>query len=435
MSKKLEDIEIRSEEVQDLLGRVPSWITRNGIILVFVLLFVLLTGSWFFKYPDIITAPVVVTSDNPPVHLLARVDGKLITIKVKDKEKVQGGELLAMMETSLKYEDLTDLKNRLTLLAPFIKTFKSEAVIPFQNDYLLGELQPQFADFSKKYRDYIQFIDRNYFPGKIRSQQKQLHLSKSGFQLQLSKKKVLEEDLQISKRKFQRDSTLNRKGVLSLDEYEKSRRDWLQKQFEYEEFLATMSVTELNMEQAGQQVAEAKNLSGVQESTLQLALKEAYEVLLGAVDVWELNYLIKSPIRGEVNFSKFWSVNQNVSKGEVVFTVIPEGNNSLIGKVQLKMNGAGKVKVGQRVNLKFVNYPYLEYGLVKGEVSRISSVPTNDYYALEVNLPGQLVSTYGKKFEFQQELQGTAEIITEDQRLINRILHPVRAIFSERFAR
>ena len=77
MSKNLNDIETRSEEVQDLMGRVPSWITRNGILLVIFILVMLIAGSWFFKYPDIITASVVVTSDNPPVHLLARVDGKL----------------------------------------------------------------------------------------------------------------------------------------------------------------------------------------------------------------------------------------------------------------------------------------------------------------------------------------------------------------------
>lgn len=435
MSKNLEEIETRSEEVQDLLGRVPSWITRNGILLVIALLLVLIAGSWFFKYPDIITAPVVVTSDNPPVHLLARVDGKLIAINVQDKEQVDRGELLAMLETPLNYDDLIELKKQMAQLAPFLKDFKPAKMIVLPQDLMLGEIQAQFADFSKKYRDYSQFIKRNYYPSKIKSQQKQLRLSKTGYKSQVSKKKVMEEDLKIAKRKFQRDSVLNKKGVLSLEDYEKSRRELLQKQLLYEEMLSSLSATELNMEQAGQMVAEAKNLSGMEESNLQLALKEAYEVLTGAIEVWELNYLIKSPIRGEVNFSKFWSVNQNVTKGEAVFTVIPEGTNVLIGRVKLKMTGAGKVKIGQQVNLKFANYPYLEYGLVKGEVSRISSVPTNDYYALEVVLPGQLVSTYGKKFDFQQELQGTAEIITDDQRLLYRILNPLRAIFSERFAR
>ncbi len=433
MSKNLNDIETRSEEVQDLLGRVPSWITRNGILLVIFILMVLIAGSWFFKYPDIITASVVVTSDNPPVHLLARVDGKLTSVRIHDKEKVKQGELLAMLESSLNYDDLTDLKERLVLLAPFVDEFKANQMISFQRNYLLGDIQPQFADFSRKYRDYLQFIDRNYYPGKIKSQQKQLTLSKSGYKSQLTKKKVLEEELQIIRKKYQRDSVLNKKGVLASEELEKSKRELLQKQLQYAEVLSTLSSTALSMEQAGQMVAEAKNLSGLQVTSLQLAFKEAYVVLLGAIDVWELNYLIKSPVGGEVNFSKFWSSNQNVSKGETVFTVVPEGTNVLTGKVQLKMSGAGKVKVGQSVNLKFANYPYLEYGLVKGAVSRISGVPTNDYYALEVDLPDQLISTYGKRFEFQQELQGTAEIITEDQRLFNRILHPVRAIFSERF--
>ena len=435
MSKKLEDIEIRSEEVQDLLGRIPSWITRNGTILVGVLLFIMVAGSWFFKYPDIITAPVVVTSENPPANLLARVDGKLTNIMVVDKQKVERGELLAMLETSLKYVDLTDLKKQLDLLAPFVKSFRPEQLIAFQHNYSLGEIQPQFADFSKKYNDYQKFVIRNFYPGKIRSQQKQLNLSQTGYASQLARKKALSEDLQITRKKFQRDSVLNKKGVLSLDEFEKTKREWLQKQAEYEDMLSVLAVTEQSLENAGQQVAEAENLSGEQETALQLGLKEAYEVLLGAIDVWELNYLIKSPVRGEVDFSKFWSPNQNVIKGEVVFTVIPQGNNALVGKVRLKIIGAGKVKTGQRVNLKFANYPYMEFGIVKGVVSRISSVPTNDYYAMEVRLSHQLVSTYGKKFEFQQELQGTAEIITEDQRLLTRILHPVRSIFSERFAR
>lgn len=435
MSKNLNDTETRSEEVQDLLGRVPSWITRNGILLVIFILIVLIAGSWFFKYPDIITATVVVTSDNPPVHLLARVDGKLTSVRIRDKEKVEQGELLAMLESSLNYDDLTDLKEQLILLAPFVNEFKPNQVISFQRNYLLGDIQPQFADFSRKYRDYLQFIDRNYYPGKIKSQQKQLTLSKSGYKSQLTKKKVLEEELQIIRKKYQRDSVLNKKGVMASEELERSKRELLQKQLQYAEVLSALSSTALSMEQAGQMVAEAKNLSGLQVTALQLAFKEAYEVLLGAIDVWELNYLIKSPVSGEVNFSEFWSSNQNVSKGETVFTVVPEGTNVLTGKVQLKMSGAGKVKVGQKVNLKFANYPYLEYGLIKGEVSRISGVPTNDYYALEVDLPDRLISTYGKKFEFQQELQGTAEIITEDQRLLNRILNPVRAIFSERFER
>lgn len=121
----------------------------------------------------------------------------------------------------------------------------------------------------------------------------------------------------------------------------------------------------------------------------------------------------------------FFKYPDVVTAPVVVSALDSKNPSSLTGSVKLKMNYAGKVKVGQRVNLKFVSYPYLEYGTVKGVVSKVSTVPTSDFYELEVYLPDQLVSTYGRKFEFQQELKGTAEIITEERRLLDRILHSV----------
>ena len=114
----------------------------------------------------------------------------------------------------------------------------------------------------------------------------------------------------------------------------------------------------------------------------------------------------------------------DVITAPVVVTAVPNNPTAFIGNVQLKMNFSGKVQVGQRVNLKFATYPYMEYGVVEGVVSKISSVPNGEAYALEVSLPAQMVSTFGKKFEFQQELKGTAEIVTKDRRLLDRILHP-----------
>ena len=114
----------------------------------------------------------------------------------------------------------------------------------------------------------------------------------------------------------------------------------------------------------------------------------------------------------------------------VVVTSEPGNPTTLIGFVRLKMNPSGKVQIGQRVNLKFTNYPYMEFGVVKGIVSKISSIPNGDSYALEVNLPGQMVTTFGKRLEFQLELKGTAEIITEERRLLGRILHSGKLISS-----
>jgi HlyD family secretion protein len=71
MEKKT-DIELRSEEFQEVLSHTPSWILRWGITLVFVILAGLRAGSWFFKYPDTVAAPIVVNTENLPLDVVAK---------------------------------------------------------------------------------------------------------------------------------------------------------------------------------------------------------------------------------------------------------------------------------------------------------------------------------------------------------------------------
>ena len=57
MTKKNDyKIEIRSDEVNDILSRPPRWIIRWGIGVIFLVVLIIIIGSSFFKYPDIITA-------------------------------------------------------------------------------------------------------------------------------------------------------------------------------------------------------------------------------------------------------------------------------------------------------------------------------------------------------------------------------------------
>jgi len=45
-------IELKSEEFQDILGSMPPWIQRRGIVVIGIILFTVLIGSVAFKYPD-----------------------------------------------------------------------------------------------------------------------------------------------------------------------------------------------------------------------------------------------------------------------------------------------------------------------------------------------------------------------------------------------
>ena len=88
MEKEASDIELRSEEVQDILGRVPSWIVRWGTIVILVIVGILLAGGWLFRYPDIKSAGIEVTTEHPPYTLMARSTGKIEKLFVTDTQGV-----------------------------------------------------------------------------------------------------------------------------------------------------------------------------------------------------------------------------------------------------------------------------------------------------------------------------------------------------------
>jgi len=83
------DIQIRSEEVQDILTSVPNWMIRwgNSLILLLLVLFILM--SWFIKYPDIINTEVIVTTEIPPEKVYAKSNGKFDAFFVKDNDSVK----------------------------------------------------------------------------------------------------------------------------------------------------------------------------------------------------------------------------------------------------------------------------------------------------------------------------------------------------------
>ena len=71
--------------------------------------------------------------------------------------------------------------------------------------------------------------------------------------------------------------------------------------------------------------------------------------------------------------------------------------------------------------------------MVKGIIKSVSLVPNEETYLVEVTLPNGLVTNYGTKLVFFQEMKGEAEIITEDISLLQRILNPIISLYKKNF--
>jgi len=80
----------------------------------------------------------------------------------------------------------------------------------------------------------------------------------------------------------------------------------------------------------------------------------------------------------------------------------------------------------------------MEYGIVQVKIKNISLVPVvvkeERVYLLEVVFPEKLKTTYGKELTFSQEMQGSAEIVTDDLRLLDKFINPIKAIFKNKIS-
>jgi HlyD family secretion protein len=144
--------------------------------------------------------------------------------------------------------------------------------------------------------------------------------------------------------------------------------------------------------------------------------------------VWEADFVLRAPADGLVAFYDFWSDQQYVTAGRQVFLIVPE-TTRLVGRMSVSQGGSGKIKPKQVVRIRFDDYPYKEFGVVSGRVQSVSIVAREGVNLVLVDIPYPLTTSFNKRVQFKQDMTGEAGIVTEDIRLIGRVLNEIRRAF------
>jgi len=418
--------ELRSEEVQEILTRVPNWLIRWGSLLILVILLILFFVSWLIKYPDIISTQIVITTNVPPQKLIANSSGKIEEILVNDKVLVLKDTPLAVIENTANYEDVFLLKSIVDTININIFRFPFEKLSNVQ----LGDIENSFAVFQKEYS--ISELNTKLQPYKVEwnAQSYEAIQLRERLNLLESQKSINQSELELQKSDLDRFETLYKKGIIATQEVEKQRLLYLQAQKSYKSLLSNISQLKSSLNELNRNSKTTKINENKENENLERNVIQAFYGLKKAIKDWELNYVLRSSIDGKVSYLQLWAENQTVSAGDNVFAIIPSNDNGYIGKVKALLQNSGKIEVGQKVNIRLANYPDREFGIVQGAIKAISLTPDKDGNLLiDISLPNGLETSYKKKITFQQEMSGTADIITQDLRLIERLLYQFRDIF------
>ena len=426
-------IELRSEEVQEMMGQIPSWILQWGITVIAIVLFGLLLGSYFFKYPDTLIAPVVITSSSTPVELNAYATGKLENLFVRDKQNVQAGDYLAIIENNANSQDVLLLNKIFQKWQS--KNLSSSLLYKKLKGYTLrlGDVQLPYSGFMEALQYYILYTKTNYYPQKLALKQNQL--SKQ-VELDLNRKHeyiLHAQQADISKNIYLRDSALFAKKIKTGEEFDNSRYTYLQSHQTQLNDIRTQKEVQMQKLQDREVMLDLEQQYKETHEKSILELNRAADQLGNAIKLWQKNYLIVAPIAGYVNMMSVWSKNQNVTAGELIMIVMPKTPTESIGKAKFPALGAGKIQINQRVITRLNNYPDEEFGFIEGIVSNISDIPDKDgNYIVEIKFPNHLRTNYGKNLPQTKQILGNAQIIIKDKRLIENFIQPLEKIFKNK---
>jgi multidrug efflux pump subunit AcrA (membrane-fusion protein) len=420
--------EAHSEEIQELMGFIPNGVIRWGLTVIFTILMGIIVGSFFFRSPEIIIAPMVLTTKNPPVALLSKSTGKIERLFVRDGQQLEEGTVVALINNPTNYQDYLLLKKGLALSSGTSSWDDQVLAISLPEQLTLGELQSGYSSFIKNRNNFIHYLDQNLIPQKIGLLKKQIAKQKEYYQTQLRQRDIQNKDLILSEKSFSRDSLLFKKQAISESEYEKGRQSLLTKNSASVGFDASLRNTESSVLQMQGSSVELQMQYEKELAQFRLDLDESKQNLENLVNQWEQRYLVISPVKGTITYTTIWSENQEVKAGELIGTVIPLGESAIIAKAIIPTTGFGKVEIGQRVNIKLAGFPYMEFGMLKGHIRSVSLVPDTKGYVAEIELEKGMTSSYRENLKFIQQMDGTAEIVTKDLRLIYRFINPLRAL-------
>lgn len=416
--------EVRSEEIDEIISHMPSGFIRWGIGLILFLFALMIFISWFVKYPDVINAKVVVTTDPSPIILVGRTTGKITLVKKTD-DFVKKNDLIAYLQTSASLSDIFSLEEKLSNYEfnPEIKVL-SNAI---KKNLKVGDLQSFVNVTIKSLDDFISFKENMLCEKQIEHLNNQsISYRKLNQNLQQQLNLVRQESI-IIYQQFKIDSLLFEQNVIALLDFNKTKSVYLVQQRNLKAIEMSIVSNQLQIEGLERQVTELNVSKAKEEGQLQNNVLSAISELSTRLRNWREVFLITAPSDGTISYFRIIENDEYVESGKPLFALLPFSNR-IIARAELPLNGAGKVSIGQDVNIRLYNYPSEQFGLLRGIVKSISKVPLGENYYLEISLPYGMNTTYNKQLRFNPEMQGEIEIITEDLRLFERMFYQFRKL-------
>ena len=415
-----------SDEVKEIISYRPHWIIRKGNIIFLIVLLLLLSLTWVISYPDVVTGKARLVALNAPKLVISKNEGKLEKLFVVNEQQVQAGQPLAYLQTTASHEQVIKLSEWVNKIIAATKDQDLSAVEKFPLPPLiqLGELQPVYQEFQNVLFETKQIFRSGYYQKKKATLHRDLQYLAQLKNTTYEQKKLVEQDKQLQKKEYEAYESLAKDKVIAPLELNQYKSKLLGKEQSIEQINTQLTTSDLTSHN------KRKELLDLDKQVLDQGQK-FHSVLLNLkseIEKWMQQYIVMAPESGKVFFINSLQENELLANGQELF-YIQSTQSKFYCDLMVGQNGMGKLAQGQKVLLKTESYPSTQYGHIVGTISYISNLPSRrDSFLIKVDLPNGLRTNYNKEIFFRNNLSATADIITDDRKLFDRLLGNLKDI-------
>ncbi|NIJ52985.1 HlyD family efflux transporter periplasmic adaptor subunit [Dyadobacter arcticus] len=424
----LEDFDLRDEFYGEVYMMKPSWWMRWGVTVflgIFLLLFVL---AYIVRYPDIIKCEIKISTNKPSITFQPPEEAEIQKILVRNNAPVKENMNLLVFRNGANYQDVLTLDRELKNFS-----FNDNRLTAFFEKYVgsnmqLGEtIENEWTSFSNELLLYYKIRKMNSFQSQIQYLDDELDGLKRLQSHYSTLTKIDDKQHEINEEKMKIDSILSSQKVLSRVDNYTNRQNYYNK-------LSELKQNEIQVTRIGADIVKLTNtrkslMSDERQSLLtqSVSIRTSLGRLHAAIEAWKKLYLFVAPLHGKVHFL------QNLEEGNKfsgkLLTVLPDSSSHFI-KANISVEGAGKVKLGQRVLIKLNDYPYKEYGVIEGTLSEFSLISDEKFYVGRIDINFREISK--NRIVIKDNMKGIGEIITNDRSLLERVFSNMLYVFNKK---
>jgi HlyD family secretion protein len=234
---------------------------------------------------------------------------------------------------------------------------------------------------------------------------------------------LTQQDVSLAAENFAANDKLAMQEVIAPVEHRNEQSKWLAKQLQLPQLEAARIANQVQHHEKQKEITQLDNDILQQQAVF----TEALQQWRAALAAWQQQYIVTAPCSGRLVLSGFLQQGAALQQGQMLGSVQP-ANTGYFVAATLPHHNFGKLKAHQKALLRFSAYPYEEFGSVVGKLSEIKLLPTDSGYLAKIKLPQGLKTDHGRVLAYQQGLQVNVEILTDERRLLERLLDGLRKV-------